>query len=98
MDVYLKKAKDEGNTPDTLNKKTRIFKGLVTENSGLTKTLAEKIEETKKAKGKFSPSLLVWAEERGFKYLTDLKLQQLIEWRSTWAGAGITRAKRQEKV
>jgi integrase len=95
---YLKKAKDEGNTPDTLNKKTRIFEGLVTEDSGQTKTLTEKIEATKKAKGKFSPSLLAWAEERGFKYLTDLKLQQMIEWRSTWVGAGITRSKRQEKV
>jgi hypothetical protein len=98
VDFYLKKAKDEGNTPDTLNKMARSFKGLVTENPGVTNTLAEKIEATKKAKGKFSPSLLAWAEERGFKYLTDLKLQQMVEWRSTWVAAGITRSKRQEKV
>ncbi len=69
VDFYLKKAKDAGNTPDTLNKQARIFKGLVTENPCMTNTLAEKIEATKKAKGEFSPSLLAWAEERGFKYL-----------------------------
>jgi site-specific recombinase XerD len=36
--------------------------------------------------------------ERGFKYIEELKLEQMIEWRSTWVGAGITLAKRQEKV
>jgi predicted ATP-grasp superfamily ATP-dependent carboligase len=57
VDFYLRKAKDEGNTADTLNKKTRIFRGLLGGSPGACKTLAEKIESTKKGKGKFSPSL-----------------------------------------
>jgi len=69
VDFYLQKAKDEGNTADTLNKKTRIFKGLLGGSPGAPQTLAEKIESTKKVMGKFSPSLLTWAEERGLSTL-----------------------------
>jgi integrase/recombinase XerD len=88
VEAYLQSAKDSGVSEDTLAKKTRTFKQLASEAPNA------KVH----TKGRYSPSLLYWCEEHGYKYLEQLTTRELTVWRSTWRMKSLAKFKRQAMV
>jgi integrase/recombinase XerD len=89
VNEYLQSAKDRAIGGETYDKKVRTFKLLASEHPDANPRL-------KKAREKYSPSLLVWSREHGYKYLDELGTRQLIQWRSSWQmKSSLARFKRQ---
>jgi integrase len=87
--AYIADARDRGNSEATLQKKLSIFEGRT-------------VKEPKNRDGDALPtkptSLLWFCGQKGIRFLSELDLNTVREWRSTWKVDSLTRHKRQGQV
>jgi integrase len=88
--LYLQDARDRGNDPSTIAKKEFIF------------ARTEVVEWRGQRKGEVRPSetvsLLGFCGLKGVRYLRDLTVSEIREWRSMWKDGATARRKKQGRV
>jgi|SRR5215471_2502636 len=87
VNAYIKDAKDRNNKEGTLEKKENLFARRWKKNA----KDHEKVPST-------APSLLRFCDHKGIRFLNQLDLAMIQEWRSTWDCTSLVRHKRQSSV
>jgi integrase len=87
--AYLADARDRGNSDSTLEKKAAVFE---------RRTAKDPKNQSGPPLQAKTASLLWFCQEKGIRFLSELDLNTVREWRSAWKVNALTRYKRQGQI
>jgi integrase len=89
VNAFMADSRDRGNSPPTLQKKATIFE---------RRTARDPKNPSGPPRPSSATSLLWFCDQKGIRFLSELDLSAVREWRGTWKVDALTRHKRQCQV